>query len=436
MLTFVAGVGALCALFALVVNPSVGVMLLFVIRPLVDTAWATPVVGGFKLTELVSTLVPVVVLVRMVFDNGRTRPFRDLPLRSVWLLWSVWVCIFAVEIMFSQGLVDGCDILFRHLNGLAGFYMVQAYCREPQQQRRFFWALVLAGIFPMATGLMEAATGRHWNLTYGEDGVVRNVGLYHDAITIRYYALQTLMGLLLVHITHAGRARALRALLLAYALACLVVVQGAYSKSGVVTVVAWCLMWMLLRRKLKLLLAAAGVVVIAALYYSGAIAKSIGFIFSKELGALQGQNGAQRVFSGRWYIWDQMLDRWHEFSLTQQLFGSGEVALGAHNDYLQILIHGGLVGLSLYLMLLCAVAMAIVRRLRHRSEPFVVVAAMALVMWLVDTIGLVPSAYSGYQWFVWGIIGLCLRQRMAGAIAVTRGSLQSTRRFANLMGAA
>jgi hypothetical protein len=31
-------------------------------------------------------------------------------------------------------------------------------------------------------------------------------------------------------------------------------------------------------------------------------------------------------------------------------------------------------------------------------------------MWMVDSIGLVPSAYPGYQWFVWGIIGICLRR--------------------------
>jgi hypothetical protein len=30
---------------------------------------------------------------------------------------------------------------------------------------------------------------------------------------------------------------------------------------------------------------------------------------------------------------------------------------------------------------------------------------------MVDTVGLVPSAYSGYQWFVWGLIGLGLRVR-------------------------
>jgi hypothetical protein len=34
---------------------------------------------------------------------------------------------------------------------------------------------------------------------------------------------------------------------------------------------------------------------------------------------------------------------------------------------------------------------------------------MILMMYLVDTIGLTPGIYPGYQWYVWGFIGLALR---------------------------
>jgi hypothetical protein len=41
-------------------------------------------------------------------------------------------------------------------------------------------------------------------------------------------------------------------------------------------------------------------------------------------------------------------------------------------------------------------------------------------MWLVDAIGLVPSSYPGYQWFVWGFIGLSLRLREEAGRAAER----------------
>jgi O-antigen ligase len=193
-------------------------------------------------------------------------------------------------------------------------------------------------------------------------------------------------------------------------------------------------MWLLLRRQWKLLLAAATAGVAAVAWYSAALMKSFGFIYAKELAAVQGQSGTQRIFAGRMYVWQDMLDRWRELSLPRKLLGSGEVALGAHNDYLQILFHGGIVGLALYVALLSAVLLVVLRQLRRQNDAFATIAAMALLMWLVDTIGLVPSAYSGYQWFVWGVIGLCLRQRLQGEPAPQPVAAMPATRFTNLMG--
>ncbi len=142
--------------------------------------------------------------------------------------------------MFLDSPIDGVDILLRHLNGFAGFYMVQAYCRTDTDIRRFAWTLALAGVFPMATGIYEVLTGFHWRVTYGELGVVRNIGLYHDAITIRYYALQTIMGF----IAHFRITREKNPCLCVWASshtasAVVLVIKGAYSKSGIITLTSW-----------------------------------------------------------------------------------------------------------------------------------------------------------------------------------------------------
>ena len=43
------------------------------------------------------------------------------------------------------------------------------------------------------------------------------------------------------------------------------------------------------------------------------------------------------------------------------------------------------------------------------NSPLNVMALMIFAMWIIDTIGLHPSLYPGYQWYVWGIIGLAIR---------------------------
>jgi O-antigen ligase len=400
----------------------------------VDATWETSLVLGFKLTEIVSVAVPLNIIVRMFADGG-ARPFRDMPLKWIWLLWAADVVMFSSAIMFSQSAQDGVDVLFRHLNGFAAFYMVQAYFKDDGDALRFAWVLVLAGVFPMATGVYEALTGFHWKLTYGEEGVVRNIGLYHDAITIRYYGLQTIMGLLLVSALRAGRSMALKLGMLLYAVAALLVIKGAYSKSGVIIIVAWLVLWPVLRKNVKVAFAMAGAGVIVALYYSKQIMDSIGFVFVKEISAVQGQSGVDSTFAGRWYIWDQMLQEWHALSLVRQTLGSGQVALGAHNDYLQILFHGGIVGLLIYIALLVSVAVVVIRLLVRRLDVYSIAALLAFIMWNVDAIGLVPSAYSGYQWFVWGLIGLCLRKRQDEAAIVASSPVPGkSPRFENLMG--
>jgi len=438
VLALIAAIGSLLALVTLATGPRMGVLLLFIIRPLVDTTWGVTLVGSFKLTEVVSAAVPLIVLLRMLLDDPATQPVRGLPLRWWWFLWSGWVVIFATEIMFTQSARDGTNILFRHLNGLAGCYLLQAYCRDAPGLRRLALALLVAGVFPVFTGLIEIVTGHHWRVTYGEDGIVRNIGFYHDAITIRYYALQTLMGVMLATVTTGAGRAVWRTLLVAYGLGAAVVVMGAYSKSGLGVLAVWMLMWLVLRRKWVWLSMAAAAGALAATYYGARIMHGIGFVFKKELGALHGQFSLQQTLSGRWFLWSDIVQRWSQLPLARRLFGSGEVALGAHNDYLQVLMHGGIVGLAIYVLLLLAIAVSIARALARAATPLAVMAAMAFIMWLVDTAGLVPSAYSGYQWFVWGIVALGLRQSggitvASPAVAPAPGLRASPPHFANVM---
>jgi O-antigen ligase len=123
--------------------------------------------------------------------------------------------------------------------------------------------------------------------------------------------------------------------------------------------------------------------------------------------------------------------------LLTHLFGTGQMANGAHNDYLQVLFHGGYLGLSIYVALLCTVGWTIGRLLWQRLDIWAIAALFMFIMWMVDTIGLVPSVYSGYQWLVWGIIGFCLRYRADDRLRSQREiAPAASARFANLLGAA
>jgi hypothetical protein len=224
------------------------------------------------------------------------------------LAWSLDAVLFSSLIMFDTDWRLGLSVLMRHLNGLAGFYMLQAYCRDQRDFLRFAWAMAIAGIFPMATGIMEGLTGVHWNVTLGENDVVRNIGFYHDAITIRYFALQTILSLLLI-VAIGKRSTLIRAFCLCYGLAAAFVIKGAYSKSGLLTLGSWILLWPLLRKNVKALLGASVAILLLATYFSNEIMDSIGLDLCRSLVSVEGPGKGMAVDESKCAAIRQRQDR-------------------------------------------------------------------------------------------------------------------------------
>ena len=52
------------------------------------------------------------------------RRVAAMPLKWIWLIWSVDVIGFSTFVMFSQGWTEGLQVVMRHLNGVAGFCML------------------------------------------------------------------------------------------------------------------------------------------------------------------------------------------------------------------------------------------------------------------------------------------------------------------------
>jgi len=411
MLLVIAVVLSAMTCVALVTVPMAGITLLFIVKPVVDATWRDLLVAGMPLTQIVAGLVPVIVLGHMLTASKDAQLIR-MPLWPLWVIYTVALSLSVVQIIHGQDMRTGFSVLLRHMNGLVGFYMVQAFFRREREIKIFLTMLIVAGLFPVGMGLYQLATGVVWQ---GEaqqiEGIVRNVGLYHDAITIRQYALQTILSIFLYLALFPPKRMTGTASLWAFAALSVVVASKAYSKAGLMILGLWALSWTLLRRKVVVLIALLSIGAVVGAYVASNYMGEVLRIYQKELGFLSGTVAADRTFNGRWYLWQEMLTEWGKLGAVAKVFGSGREALGAHNDYLQILFHGGLVGLVLYLTLLVSIGIMLIRNLIRRVDPLAVAGFMVFLAWMVDTIGLVPSAYSGYQWFVWGLIGLSLRVR-------------------------
>jgi len=406
MLEIVTIILTIVAFLALCAYPVYGIMLIFIVRPLVDTMYGFVLVGDVHMTEIVSVLLPCIIAVRIIFVPESRKALRDMPLKPVWFLYVINICIISLLILCDDELSSSANVFFRHFNGFIGFYMVQAFFTDEKKIRYLLLSLILAGIFPMTIGIYEFITDHHWQKTFTE-GLMRNIGLYHDAITVRFYALQTLLSLFL-YCSMFLKSYFLNFIAMLYAGAASVVMYKTYSKAGLIILGVWLLVWAVLKRNIYLLIVLICLGVTAVSVENGVLT-NVYKVFNKEIGAMTGTGKSVRVFEGRVYLWKSLLNEWKEMSVLQKVFGSGKMATGSHNDYILMLYHGGVFGLLIYLTLLATIGIRILVNLFERAGPLNIGAFMAFIMWMTDTIGLVPSAYSGYQWFVWGVIGLGLR---------------------------
>ena len=83
---------------------------------------------------------------------------------------------------------------------------------------------------------------------------MRNIGIWHDGVNIRAYAIQTILGLLLYSALYVKAWNIpLKAMVMSYLAISTVVMVRVYSKAAILTFALWVLCWTILRRQFAVL---------------------------------------------------------------------------------------------------------------------------------------------------------------------------------------
>lgn len=402
--------GALILVFVAIswmaIDPRRGMLALLIIKPITDAAYLQGIFG-IRIPEILGGLVPIVFFCRILM-------FRDdkqegLPLVFIWVMYVFTNIIGSAMILTTGKFRQAFELIFLIFHGVVGFYMFQFYVRDKVQFQRLLIVILVAGLFPMLMGAYQAATGVTWQLRHTAGGLVRNVGVYHDVFNFRSLAQISIAAILLYWVYFSKGRLWTKIFLFAYAINCSVVVFKAYSKAGYVIFGLWVVVWAVLNRKIGWLLAIIVAVIGINFAMGNMLFDDVATVFYKETAAIEGTGETKFILSGRLTVWEKYLKEWHEFDVIQKIFGAGRAGGTAHNDYIRALISGGVVGLSMYIILLAVIGWKVAVNLFRDKNPLNILAFMIFLMWIVDTIGLVPSLYPAYQWYVWGFIGLALR---------------------------
>lgn len=393
----------------LLIDTKKGILAAVIIRPLIDCFWqAKDIMFGVKPTEINGVVLPLLILFKILISQDQ-KFFRSR--FSVALAgFSFYQVYPGILISFDSGGLQALNYLFRTMHTFVGFVMFQEFFHEREDFKKLLLAFIIAGLFPLGMSFYQNILGGGIRTEETIAGLVRNIGFYHDAYTLRYYSLQTLAALILfgAYFVPPGQVW-LRGGLVTVGLFCIYTIYRIYSKAGYLILAQWMTIWLLAKKKIivLILLLLAGIITVMVTPFSWV--EDIQEVYSKEVGAIQGEAQVESAFQGRVGGWLSSLENWGRQPLHVQLFGSGTTALGAHNDFLRALLATGIVGLILYMMILgWAIAIAFLNCIRDTS-PLNIMALMLLIMWLIDAMGLVPGGYPGYQILVWGFVGLAFR---------------------------
>jgi hypothetical protein len=393
------------SLLLIALRPKQGILFTLMAKPIIDTTWGE-VFFGIKLLYIMGVGVPVLVFIHAIFNKEEDR-LSEMPLFWFWLTYISWNFITSQIITYQSGM-KGLDIFFRVLNGFLGFYWFQRYFREKEDLNKLLLAMLVAGMFPIGVGVFQFVTGYTWKAWVAEGGM-RNIGLYHDQATLKYYFFQTVAALLLYISYFGNKGKVRKVMLSAYFVLCVPVLYKLYVKSGNVAFGLWLLIWTGLQKRFLLL----GLIVFSAVLLNTVSGnRLLGDIldtYQKEIGVIRGDVELERSFAGRWFRWKAWFNEWQSAGILVKAFGTGKTGSGAHNDYIFVVTRSGVVGLLSYLLLLGSIGVSMAFSLLRRMTPLKVLSLMIFCLWLVEAIGLVPSGYPSFQWFAWGFIGLSLR---------------------------
>ncbi|HXY55240.1 MAG TPA: hypothetical protein VEM40_11290 [Nitrospirota bacterium] len=384
-------------------------MVAVVIRPVIDCFYEFKYgIADIRPPEIFGVLLPTLLCLKILVSSEHG--FRRAPLSGLWIFY-LYFQLFSVVLITTVGndAKMAIDYFFRAFNGFIGFFLYQEFFRTRKDFRVLLLAHIAAGLVPLGMSVYQNILGGVIRSETTIAGLVRNIGFYHDAYTLRFYCFQTMTAVILYWSYFMSGIRFLsRVFLLVITALSVFTVYRIYSKAGYLIAAEWLVIWFAARRQF-LQLGVIVLLIIAALFLMKKDFSTIDMVYSKEIGAMQGKEKTEMMLQGRVGGWQSLLNEYAKAPLVLQLVGDGSSHTGAHNDFIRALLGTGMLGLILYLSLLITIGMRVIANCLRANTPLNVMALMLVGMWIVDAIGLVPGAYPSYQILVWGFVGLALR---------------------------
>jgi O-antigen ligase len=396
------------AIYALKSTSYKNPLIVFIIlSPIVAAAWNYRYVG-FSLLDIFYSFFIFLFLLRVMLKKEDLSEFPYLKLFKFYFILILFVSLYVGA---NSGIVDSLDFFVKSLFMPIAFYVFLTYFTDFKSGKFLAAALILSGLFPLFFILSQKLTGNVWFYRQTR-GLTRYVGLYHDAATLDIFLIQALIGIMLFwHYFLRKRQQVLKYSLVV--LFCLLLAGSyfLYTKTIFLTFALWLLAFLFMKRRVR-----AFVSILVLLFFLNSISgqkifSEINQVFSKEVELVGGNLNIEAALSGRGGMWKNAMNFWSKLPFLEKTLGAGKIYGGVHNDYLRMLLSGGLLLLVFSVFLFATLILAVIKDF-HEKKYFIHLAAILCILYyFIVSLGRVPGLYPNLQILTWGLVGLSLNMK-------------------------
>jgi len=148
-------------------------------------------------------------------------------------------------------------------------------------------------------------------------------------------------------------------------------------------------------------------------FSDSAILKETQQVFNKEVDLVAGRSQDINVLSGRVLLWRSFMNEWSRLSIFEKLLGTGIGAKGYHNEFIRILFSGGILFLSVSVLIMVIFLIRININYWKDKKFIHFIALIALVYFFIESLGTWCGMYPSLVTIVWGLVGLSVNNKFS-----------------------
>lgn len=387
------------------------IVVLFAIKPFIDLTWNIPLfsIGGVVLNPLRITGFCVFIIAGSLyfFQNDNKRIFNE---RIIWLFLGLNLFTSIVAIFFyNRPVVNVMNTLLRLFDAYFIYFIGHRYIENDRDKLRIISIIWITTLIVSILSIIQYSMG-----TFDIDisqGVERFAGLYNDPGTPSYNAIISLVfGVLYIEILRKQKRPVPLIVHIAFALTVLVaafMLKITITKSAVLMLVVFLMMWIgLYKRKSYIIIP----LIIIGGYYIYTTSEPVQKRMTAEIEFVKegtfSIEYARSMGSGRVGKWEEVLTYYsQDFDPFQKLFGNAR-SFGAHNQYIVYLMRAGLVGLTVFLIILLRFYWQLIYLYRKYKQPDIYMTIVLLTVIAVCGLTQHSFDYTTLLWYLMILLSL------------------------------